>query len=129
MAGYKDSGRTYVGVFGVSYMLKMALKSARETKFLLVVDDNKMQIEQVEQLVVTFHNFILMLKTQYLINNENVAEKLFNSVSIVVTKATEEDPKFYLGTLKLIIKYLDSLEDGSHLNILTNKLLKSILKD
>lgn len=110
-------------------MLKMALKSARETKFLLVVDDNKMQIEQVEQLVVTFHNFILMLKTQYLINNENVAEKLFNSVSIVVTKATEEDPKFYLGTLKLIIKYLDSLEDGSHLNILTNKLLKSILKD
>ena len=127
MAGYKDSGRTYVGVFGVSYMLKMALKSARETKFLLVVDDNKMQIEQVEQLVVTFHNFILMLKTQYLINNENVAEKLFNSVSIVVTKATE-DPKFYLGTLKLIIKYLDSLEDGSHLNTLTNKLLKSILK-
>ena len=108
-------------------MLKMALKSARETKFLLVVDDNKMQIEQVEQLVVTFHNFILMLKTQYLINNENVAEKLFNSVSIVVTKATE-DPKFYLGTLKYIIKYLDSREDGSHLNTLTNKLLKSILK-
>ena len=29
MAGYKDSGRNYVGVFGVSYMLKMALKAAR----------------------------------------------------------------------------------------------------
>ena len=37
MAGYKDAGRNYVGVFGVSYMLKTTLNAANETKFILVV--------------------------------------------------------------------------------------------
>ena len=73
MAGYKDAGRNYVGVFGVSYMLKTTLNAAKETKFILVVEDTKMQISQISDVVKTFYNFIQMLKPQYLIDNPNIA--------------------------------------------------------
>lgn len=42
MAGYKDAGRNYVGVYGVSYMLKVCLQKAKQAKFILVVEHNKM---------------------------------------------------------------------------------------
>lgn len=50
-----------------------------------------MQISQISDVVVTFYNFIHMLKPQYLIDNPNIAEALFNSVSLVITKAIEVD--------------------------------------
>lgn len=98
MAGYKDAGRNYVGVFGVSYMLKVALARARKSRFILVVEDAKMQISQIRDVAVVFQNFIQMLKIQYLIDQPQVADKLFSSVSLVVSKATE-DAEFYLGTI------------------------------
>ena len=45
MAGYKDKGRTYVGVFGVSYMLKTMLEKATNVKFVLVLSENKLLSE------------------------------------------------------------------------------------
>ena len=37
MAGYKDTGRSFVGVFGVSYMLKIGLARASKSKFILAI--------------------------------------------------------------------------------------------
>ena len=41
MAGYKDKGRTYVGAFGVSYILKTVFEKVNNAKFVLVLSENK----------------------------------------------------------------------------------------
>ena len=38
MAGFSDSGRSYVGVYSVSYMLKKAFQKTKSVQFLLVLD-------------------------------------------------------------------------------------------
>ena len=41
MAGYRDKGRTYVGAFGVSYILKTVFEKVNNAKFVLVLSENK----------------------------------------------------------------------------------------
>lgn len=48
MAGYKDEGRSEVGVFGVSYMLKRAMQSAKKARFILVVGHSRMNLRVAE---------------------------------------------------------------------------------
>ena len=54
MAGYNDHGRNFVGVFGVSYMLKVALEKASMAKFILVVSQAKLMQEQVKDILKSF---------------------------------------------------------------------------
>lgn len=47
MAGFKDKGRSYVGVYTVSYMLKKACMKTDRAKFILVIDSANLLISQI----------------------------------------------------------------------------------
>ena len=89
MAGYCDEGRSYVGVYSVSYMLNECLKKAEGSQFILAVFHNSFTHPKIKDLKIPYTNFINMFKAQTLLKQENKdkRKKLFDSVAIVVTKA------------------------------------------
>ena len=54
MAGYSDTGRSYVGVFGVSYMLKRTQEKVKKAKYLLVLDHASMSHSQLDTITKYF---------------------------------------------------------------------------
>ena len=66
MAGFSDKGRSYVGVYSVSYMLKKSFSKTKNAQFLLVIDFAALLREQLEDFLKPFKNFIDMFKKSYL---------------------------------------------------------------
>ena len=59
MAGFKDK-RNYVGAVGVSYFLKKVFDKVEEAKFLIVLDEAKLNDTTGSDLKDTFLHFIRM---------------------------------------------------------------------
>ena len=66
-----------------------------------------------------------MLKTDTFMANEQLFEKFFDSVALVITKANEEE-EYYVETLKAIIEYLNNSPHLTSRQKLTLKLVTSV---
>lgn len=107
MAGFHDKKRNFVGIFTVSYMLKIVFEKIDEGKIILVTDHAALFPDSPETIAKPFVDFIEMLNVEKLcLMDSQFLEEFFNSVAVVVTKA-QEDEDYYLFKIEQVIQSLN----------------------
>lgn len=72
MPGFYDENRNFVGVFGVSYMIEKVMSSISEVKWILVVEEHRLALSQIEEAIKPFLSFLSIFNIQELIRKPNL---------------------------------------------------------
>lgn len=71
LAGFSDEARSYVGIFGVSFMLEKILETVSEFKFVLAIAHPNFDMPKVEDFIKPFLSFIRMLHIEVLLDESH----------------------------------------------------------
>lgn len=71
LAGFFDSSRSYVGIFGVSFMLERVLETIKEFKFMLAVYSSNFEMPKNEDFIKPFVNFVRIFQIAILVDKSH----------------------------------------------------------